>query len=73
MNKIEQFLLKNGFKKVSDIIYQTDKCMITIIENIHYSIEIFEEQTVLYSHNLNYYWLLGVLIDHDLIDKDYKR
>lgn len=79
MKQIEEFLLKNGFEKVkSDMIrinYKNSKCIVSIHND--FGILVIPDKNIVkgkwfnIDRILNFYWLIGVLTWHDLIDKNY--
>ncbi|MFX1295600.1 MAG: hypothetical protein ACFFD2_12215 [Promethearchaeota archaeon] len=75
MKQIEEFLLKNGFKKLNNTHYENNKCDIYI----NYKAEYYLIKFVIDSHVYDVYTttlklteLVGELTWHDLIDKNYK-
>jgi hypothetical protein len=72
---IESFLLKNGFDKYEDNVYNNPKCTITVLEDC-YQIEFDHPQygsvsTYTDSHSIMH--LVGVLTWNDLMDKNYNK
>ena len=75
-NSIEyvyNFLVKNGFEiSISndfDYIFTNEKCKVKINET-HYSVQ--TNDSIMYSDNLNIYWLIGVLTYYNYMDRNYK-
>ena len=70
------FLEKNGFEKMAKDKYKNTKCKV-IINDSHYEVvfysEAFLEHMSFYTDSLNFPNLLGNLIWHELIDKNFKR
>lgn len=68
----KDFLEKNGFEYCSESNnFQNDNCIVCIGES-GYTIILYEvEASVMYSQDLNIYWLIGVLTYYGLIDKSY--
>lgn len=68
MNKIIEFLKKNGFKSGHKNVYYNGKCtvVITLID-----FEVYHNGYYISSPNLEIYWLIGYLTYNGLIDKNY--
>ena len=75
LNNIEEFLLKNGFEKISDVKFTNDKCDIVInLKPYHfYQVYFNDIKGSIFSNDLNIYWLIGVLTYYDMIEKNYKK
>ena len=71
MNKVGEFLKANGFKKIEASNYKNDRCNI-VIKGWYYAITNNNGDEI-YSHDLNIYWLIGVLTYYGHINKDYKQ
>lgn len=69
-NSIGEFLLKNGFNKIVNYVYQNDKCKVTVTPQGY---EVFHDEFTWYSHDHNIYSLIGWLTWYDLMDKNYKK
>jgi hypothetical protein len=75
---IAEFLITNGFKEVTNTWYQNDNCIVTFLchpeeaRYSHYSVEFLKggiyQRGVMYSDNLNIYWLIGVLFSNGLAE-----
>jgi hypothetical protein len=66
MNDVNDFLLKNGFRKTSDVRYDNDNCHINvtnILYHIHSKVGVFRTS--------DFYGLIGRLTYFGLIDKNY--
>lgn len=70
MKAIIEFLEKNGFKRIEENSYSNDLCNV-VIEKDHYVLA-NNEGDVMYSPNLNIYWLIGALTYLGFMDKNYK-
>ena len=72
MNKdvkyIEEFLINNGIKKYDTNCYINEHCSIIINDNYY---EIKNEDGLMFSNDLNIYWLIGILTYNNYIDKNY--
>ncbi len=71
MKDVIEFLEKNGFALTEPIfsVYSNYKCEI-IIHKDHYTV--INRDGMLYSTDLNIYWLIGVLTYYNYMDKNYK-
>lgn len=73
---VRDFLERNRFEQLTDNNYKNDKCEVIIndsyYEVVYYS-EHFLEYMSFYTESLNFPALLGNLIWHEFIDKDFKR
>jgi hypothetical protein len=76
---IRLFLEKNSFLKEKKNIYTNDKCKVRLIKykisknssDEFFAVEDFankNDNSIVYSGNLNIYWLIGYLIDKRFID-----
>jgi hypothetical protein len=67
-----EFLKRNGFRQkgVLENVLTNDKCEVRIYD-AQYEIE--DERGVLYSDNLNIYWLIGALTYRGFMNKEYKN
>jgi len=75
---IAEFLVENGFKEVTNTWFKNDNCIITILchpeggRYSHYSVEFLKggiyQRGVMYSNDLNIYWLIGILFANDLAE-----
>lgn len=85
MKTIEQFLINNGFVEVESPIplvtskFENTKCIVYINPS-NYEVgfkdtKLLDDSYVglMFSDNLNIYWLVGLLTWYDLIDKNYKQ
>jgi hypothetical protein len=75
MKDIHDFLKLNGFNKTHTIlidstIYSNGKCTVAISPS-NYIVGV--NGHLLYSDDLNIYWLIGVLTYSGFIDKEYKQ
>lgn len=80
MKQITDFLTKNGFEyagvnrenhPIFNLLTNSDRYLSILIMDKCYSI-IDSEKGNLYSPNLDFYWLIGYLTYHNVIDKNYK-
>jgi len=71
MNAVKAFLRANGFSRSKKNIYINDKCSI-VINRVCYTV-IYNKREMMFSNNLNIYWLIGVLTYYGYMDKDYKQ
>ena len=73
---VTDFLERNGFEKINNKTYKNDKCKI-IINDTHYEVTYYAEEFLeymsFYTESLNFPALLGNLIWHEFIDRDFKR
>lgn len=84
---IEKFLLRNGFSNPKTNFFVNQYCDIEIIEEIkdseisneiysYYKITFrtkdYRENMIIYSDDLQIYWLIGALTYTGLMDKNYK-
>lgn len=70
------FLKRNGFEKVDENTFKNDKCTVVIHEEcyeIYYYDEDFSENMAFFTDSLRLPELLGNLLWHKFIDKDFKR
>ena len=73
---VPNFLERNGFEKTKSDSYKNNKCEVIINETYYqvtYYAEEFLEYMTFYTESLNFPALLGNLIWHEFIDKDFKR
>lgn len=77
MNKfkpITEFLKRNGFKKTDINNYTNNKCSVSIVtddpNNVYYAIS-DNDGGMMYSKDINIYWLIGYLTYCGYIDKNY--
>ena len=70
MKDIETFLLKNGFARIEDEFngYTNYECKV-YVDHDYFTIDFIEG--IVYSDNLNIYWLIGFLTYNGLMDKNY--
>lgn len=70
---VEKFLINNGFTIGDDVnSYANEQCNVVIsISNEQYEVA-NNLGDVMYSENLNIYWLIGVLTYYNLIDRNYE-
>ena len=68
-NFVEKFLELNGFKEEQKDSYKKNNCIVIFWDD-YYSVD--DGAGVVYSPDLNIYWLIGYLTYHNYIDKDYK-
>lgn len=68
---IHDFLILNGFEKLEKDSYVNEFCNI-VIEEDHYAVA---DNTggVMYSKDLQIYWLIGVLTYYGYMSKNYKN
>jgi hypothetical protein len=75
MKELIDFLEKNGFVQNSDGTWFNGISSVRV-DDICYRVECFDqdfgEDGVMFSTDLNIYWLIGVLTYYNLIEKDYK-
>lgn len=76
MNGVCEFLEKNGFEKRFDYvmgenIYIRGRCSVCIRDRYYKVID--KDHDVMYSDDLNIYWLIGVLTYYGYMDKNYKQ
>lgn len=71
-DSVIQFLKRNGFRQkgVLENVLVNDKCEVRLYE-AQYEIE--DELGVMYSDNLNIYWLIGALTYRGFMKKEYKN
>lgn len=65
----EAFLLMNGFEKAKQNLFRNKLCYVEIFDD-YYSVQ-DKSEGVMYSKDLNIYWLIGVLTYYNFIDKNY--
>lgn len=73
---VRDFLERNGFEQATSNSYKNDKCEVVINEGdyeVNYYSEPFLEHMSFYTESLHFTTLLGNLIWHEFIDKDFKR
>ncbi len=70
INKVIEFLKRNGFEKMDKNSYANDRCNVVFEEN-GYSVANSNGDAI-YSNDFNIYWLIGVLTYYGFIEKDYK-
>lgn len=73
---VEEFLERNGFEMVDETTFKNDKCTVVIHEwyyEIYYYDEDFSENMAFFTDSLKIPELLGNLLWHKFIDKDFKR
>lgn len=68
MEEIIEILKKNGFINTDYFIFENKKCKIKINKD-YYEVFLKKENGTMYSDSLEIYWLIGVLIYNDCIDK----
>lgn len=74
----KDFLEKNGFDVDSNGVFTNGLCEVRINEqDLYYVVGRNEfdlgEYGFMFSHDLNIYWLIGVLTYYGLIDKNYEK
>lgn len=73
---VSDFLERNGFEKINKGTYKNDRCEVSINSSYYevaYYSEPFLEWMSFYTESLHFPGLLGNLIWHEFIDKDFKR
>ncbi len=71
MKDVINFLVKNGFTKKKKNEYKNKYCKVIINEK-HGIYELVDNNDgVMFSHNLNIYWLIGVLTYRGFMSKNY--
>jgi hypothetical protein len=74
MKDVTDFLEKNGFVKSkinNEYVHRINGSFVTIFDD-YYEVYIPETDGVMWSNDINIYWLIGVLTYYNLIEKDYK-
>ncbi len=71
MKDIIDFLVKNGFTKKKKNEYKNKNCKVIINEKLGIYELIDNNNGVMYSHDLNIYWLIGVLTYRGFMSKNY--
>ena len=71
-DSVIQFLKRNGFRQkgVLENVLTNDKCEVRLYD-AQYEVE--DQNGVMYSDNLNIYWLIGVLTYRGYMKKEYKN
>ena len=67
MEDVIEFLKNNGFKKIEKNSYANEVCNIIITPDGYEVAN--NEGWVRYSNDFNIYWLIGILIYYEYIDK----
>lgn len=71
MDDVIAFLEKNGFECTVKNIYVNDRCTVVFQGYGGYAVSDNQGNTM-YSHDINIYWLIGVLTYYGYMDKNYK-
>lgn len=66
---VVQFLKRNGFEKTEPNSYANNMCNIVITDVVYEVAD--SEGGIMYSNDLNIYWLIGVLTYYGYINKNY--
>jgi len=70
MDDIGKFLEANGFYKRGDNMFENAHCHVTILNDC-YEITDYEDDGIMYSRDLNIYWLIGMLTYYGYMKKEY--
>ena len=73
MTPVKNWLLLNGFKEMEKNSYANDFCNVVINEEDECYEMADADGNVMYSPNLNIYWLVGILTWHDYIPRNYRK
>ena len=71
MEKVKEFLLKNGFEQQEEKNHYVNGECSVLIESDHYAVANADGDAI-YSNGLNIYWLIGVLTYNGYIARNYK-
>ena len=67
---VSDFLILNGFKKITNTEYSNDKCKVSFYDGYY---EVLNDEGSVNSEDMNIYWLIGYLTYYDFMDKNYGK